>query len=129
MCSCCGHKNKTLLPTHLKAPIQFGTNLSAILAYLFANQYLLYNLIKTAMQDLFNITLSEGTVNNILAKITANALPTKTSIKARLQESMVIGGDETGTKIHGNIAWCPSYNCFLNIIVNYSFNFFSILVV
>ena len=104
-CSCCGYKNIAVLPSHLKAPIQYGTSVSATIAYLFAYQYLPYNRIKKAMSDLFNISLSEGTIDNILAKITASAMPIYKTIQTRIQESNVVGGDETGTKINGSKAW------------------------
>lgn len=101
----CGYKNVAQLPSHLKAPIQYGTSVSATIAYLFAYQYLPYNRIKKAMSDLFNISLSEGTIDNLLAKITTKALPLYKSIQVRIAESSIVGGDETGTKINGAKGW------------------------
>jgi transposase len=104
-CSCCGHNNVGGLPVHLKAPIQYGTSVSATIAYLFAYQYLPYRRIKQAMQDMFNISLSEGTIDNALAKISGLAIPFYKHIQGRIQESDVVGGDETGTKINGHKGW------------------------
>jgi len=104
-CSFCGHDNVNNLPSHLKAPIQYGTSVSSTITYLFAYQYLPYNRIKKMMRDLFNISLSEGTIDNLLAKVTACAMPVYEQIQSRLQESKVVGGDETGTKINGNKGW------------------------
>lgn len=104
-CSFCGYDNVTNLPSHLKAPIQYGTSVSASIAYLFAYQYLPYNRIKKVMSDLFNISLSEGTIDNLLAKVKTSAMPVYEQIQSRLQESKVVGGDETGTKINGNKGW------------------------
>jgi len=104
-CCVCGHNTVGNLPSHLKAPIQYGTSVSATIAYLFAYQYLPYNRIKKVMSDLFNICLSEGTIDNLLAKATANAMPVYEQIQSRLQESKVIGGDETGTKINSDKGW------------------------
>ena len=104
-CSCCGYNNLSNLPPHLKAPIQYGTSVSATIAYLFAYQYLPYNRIKKVMRDMFNISLSEGTIDNILAKITTLATPAYNQIQKRIQESNVVGGDETGTKINGSKGW------------------------
>ena len=101
----CGYINVGGLPIHLKAPIQYGTSVSATIAYLFAYQYLPYNRIKKAMRDLFGISLSEGTIDNILAKISALAMPLYNHIQGRVQESNVVGGDETGTKINGRKGW------------------------
>ena len=104
-CLSCGHNNITVLPSHLKAPIQYGTSVSSTIAYLFAYQYLPYNRIKIMLRDLFHISLSEGTIDNILAKTTERAMPMYDEIKARIQQSAVVGGDETGTKINGKKAW------------------------
>jgi transposase len=101
----CGHINVSHLPFHLKAPIQYGTSVSATVTYLFAYQYLPYNRIKKAMRDLFGISLSEGTIDNILAKMSALAMPLYKHIQGRVQESSVVGGDETGTKINGHKGW------------------------
>ena len=105
VCSVCGQDNVSHLPSHLKAPIQYGTSVSATIAYLFAYQYLPYNRIKKMMSDLFNISLSEGTIDNLLAKVTALSIPMYEQIQLRLQESNVVGGDETGTKISGKKGW------------------------
>ena len=104
-CSSCGYKNAAALPSHLKSPIQYGTTVSATIAYLFAYQYLPYRRIKKAMSDLFNISLSEGTIDNLLAKLTVSAMPIYKTIQTRIQESGVVGGDETGTKINGRKGW------------------------
>lgn len=104
-CTCCGYSNLSNLPPHLKAPIQYGTSVSTTIAYLFAYQYLPYNRIKSAMRDMFNISLSEGTIDNLLAKTTALAMPAYKHIQARIQQSSVVGGDETGTKINGSKGW------------------------
>jgi transposase len=101
----CGHTNTSALPAPLKAPIQYGTSVSATVAYLFAYQCLPYQRIKKAMRDLFGIALSEGTIDNVLAKMTTLAKPFYHQIKGRLQQSNVVGGDETGTKINGRKAW------------------------
>jgi len=104
-CLSCGHSNVAVLPSHLKAPIQYGTSVSSTIAYLFAYQYLPYNRIKIMLRDLFHISLSQGTIDNILAKTTRFAMPMYNEIKARIQQSAVVGGDETGTKINGKKAW------------------------
>jgi transposase len=104
-CLRCGHNNISVLPPHLKAPIQYGTSVSSTIAYLFAYQYLPYNRIKIMMRDLFHISLSEGTIDNILARISSCAMPMYDEIQLRIQQSEVVGGDETGTKINGKKAW------------------------
>ncbi len=104
-CAHCGITNIGQLPSHLTAPIQYGASVSATLSYLFAYQYLPYKRMKILMNDLFKLPISEGTIDNLLAKMTARAMPVYNQIQARLQESSIVGGDETGTKINGGKAW------------------------
>lgn len=114
----CGYTNVGDMPAHLKGPIQYGTSVSATIAYLFAYQYLSYNRIKSALRDLFGISLSEGTIDNVLAKIAAQAMPSYEHIQKRIQESSVVGGDETGTKINGRKGWFHVWqNSLLTFIV------------
>jgi transposase len=56
------------------------------------------------MKDLFGIFLYEGTIDNGLAKKIALAMPFYNQINRRIQESKLVGGDETGTKINGRKA-------------------------
>lgn len=104
-CLICGHNNIATLPTHLKSAIQYGSSVSSTIAYLFAFQYLPYNRIKTMMYDFFGLNLSEGTIDNLLAKTTEQAMPMYENIQQRIAQSTIVGGDETGTKINGKKAW------------------------
>ena len=101
----CGYTNVEVLPTHLQAPIQYGASVSAAIAYFFAYQYVPYNRIKHLMLDLYGIALSEGTISNLLSKVANCAKPMYEEIQFKLQESEVVGGDETGTKINGEKGW------------------------
>ena len=62
-------KVKAELPDNITAPIQYGTSVTATIAYLSVYQYLPYNRIKKMMKDLFHISISEGTINNVLEKM------------------------------------------------------------
>jgi transposase len=101
----CGHENRSDIPSHLKSPIQYGSGVQATVAYLFSYQYLSYSRIKQTMSDCFNISLSEGTIDNLLEKLAVLAEPIYDQIQSRLKESKVVGGDETGTKINGQKGW------------------------
>lgn len=104
-CICCGITTVGQLPSNLTAPIQYGTSVSATLSYLFAYQYLPYKRMQILMYDLFKLSISEGTIDNLLAKMAERAIPIYKQIQARLQASSIVGGDETGTKINGKKGW------------------------
>ena len=56
-------------------------------------------------RSLYGIALSEGTISNLLSKVANCAKPMYEEIQFKLQESEVVGGDETGTKINGEKGW------------------------
>lgn len=104
-CISCGHKNTGKFPVNISAPVQYGQSVTSAITYLSIYQYLPYNRIKKLMNDLFQIQLSEGTITNILEKMTQRALPMYQEIQSRISVSGLVGGDETGTKINMKKGW------------------------
>lgn len=137
-CTCgkCDTQTTSSLPSHLKANIQYGENIQALIAYLSVYQYLPSNRIKSYLKDVMNIQISEGTIFNIIESMSKKAMPVYEAIKEKVATSKVVGGDETGIKINGTKAWLwvfqnrlytfikPSYSRgFHNIIDTFSNGF------
>jgi transposase len=104
-CPRCGVCCIGRLPDHLKAPIQYGSSVSAMVAYLSAYQYIPYKRMALLFQDLFRIPLSEGSIDNLLERSTQKALSVYEIIRQQLQGSKVVGSDETGCAIGGKKGW------------------------
>jgi transposase len=104
-CPCCQQVTASNFPTHLKSPVQYGASVCAQVAYLSTYQYLPMHRITDAMKSTYGINMSVGTVKNILTQMTERALPTYKAIQQELQESTVVGSDETGSKIAGKTGW------------------------
>jgi len=123
-CTCkkCGHETISQLPFHLQARVQYGTEVSAYVGYLSVRQYLSYNRIVEMMRDIFNIPMSEGTVDNMLKGLAQKALPVYEQIKQRVMQSPVIGGDETGIKINGRKGWLFTFQTNLLTYLTVSFS-------
>ena len=85
-CTCgkCGHQTIAAMPSYLQANIQYGTDVCALVGYFSVRQYVSYNRIKETMRDIFNISMSEGTVNNMLKSLAQKALPAYEQIKQRI---------------------------------------------
>ena len=105
MCNKCNTKTKAALPSHLKANIQYGKNVHALITYLSVYQLITSNRIKTYCKDILNISISEGTIYNILSSMSHKAEPVYELIKTKISTSKVVGVDETGIKINGDKAW------------------------
>lgn len=104
-CSKCNTQTTTDLPSHLKANIQYGGNIQALITYLSVYQYMPSNRIKSYLKDIMDIPISEGTIYNIIESMGNKATPVYEIIKEKIATSKVVGGDESGVKINGSKAW------------------------
>ncbi len=93
------------MPSHLKANIQYGKNIQALVSYLSVYQYIPANRLKQFLKDFANLNISEGTIFNILAKMSNNAQPVYEQIRQKLQTAKYVGSDETGAHINKAKAW------------------------
>ena len=105
ICPVCGTSCKGCLPDHLKAPIQYGTSVSAIATYFSVYQYLPYKRMAMMFQDIFRMPISEGSIDNLLERTTQKALSIYETIRQQIQGSKVVGGDETGCAVAGKKGW------------------------
>jgi len=103
-CSC-GHTMQGSFPAHVMATVQYGPNVSAMVAYLHGRQYLPYDRLRELINDVLGLQLSIGGINNILLRIAEKASPVYEQIKQRISQSGVVGADETGLNIAGKLHW------------------------
>lgn len=104
-CNKCGTQTTIGLPLHLKANIQYGKNIQALITYLSVYQYMPSNRIKKYLKDIMGIPISEGTIYNIIGSMSNKAAPVYEAIKGRIATSEVVGGDESGVRINGGKGW------------------------
>ena len=76
LCSRCGTKTTSKFPKDITSPVQYGRKIRAIVTYLHTYHYLPYKRLKGILHDLFDISLSEGTIANMLKKSAFLSLPT-----------------------------------------------------
>jgi len=105
-CPSCGYDNHdnnfcaTVTPN-----ISYGTTITAIVSYLSSSQYMSNKRVVSLLWNLFNITLSEGSVNNLLSKASRLSQGEISKIQMLLSKSAIIGIDETGCKVNGSKHW------------------------
>lgn len=104
-CTKCGCVTISELPDHLKANVQYGPEINALTAYFSVRQYIPYNRIAEMMNHIFNLPLSEGTIDNMLNNLTKKAKNIYEDIRKRVEQSPEVGGDETGIKINNKKGW------------------------
>lgn len=101
----CGHINKAVTPDHVKAPIQYADNIENLVAYLNIGQYLPYKRISSMLGSLFNMSLSQGSIKNLIEKFAKKSSPVYEKIRKEIESSHIVGADETGAKMNGEKWW------------------------
>lgn len=104
VCSC-GHKNTGKFPENVKAPVQFGPIIQALILYLSVRHHIPYNRIAEITNEILGISLSERTIENILEEAKTRAGPIYELIAKYLKSSRYIGSDETGIRVKGLNFW------------------------
>ena len=104
-CNHCGHVNCGSFPDEVKSPISYGKGIETLIAYFSVRQYISMNRIQEILSSVFNVKISEGTINNKLNKYADKCGWIYEQIKLRLLKSHWIGTDETGYRLNGKKAW------------------------
>jgi len=106
-CKSCHKPYRAEFSSQYKAPVQYGENMSALVAVL--NEYGNVSDSKSAeiVSALCNheVNMSTGTVFNMRTKLANNLMPTVEKIKQKLIDGEVLGVDETGVHVNGNLNW------------------------
>lgn len=104
-CPHCQHQQVASYPEGVNAPIQYGKSLEAYVSYLSVYQYIPYKRLKHLLKDLFNLDLSQGSIENILQRASAKSDVVYQGIKQEIEHSSYVGSDETGAKVGGEKWW------------------------
>lgn len=122
VCSHCGKCCTAAMPSHLTAPIQYGPSVEALVSYLSVYQYIPYQRMTVLLKDLFGLSISEGSIDNLLERSTQKALTMYHTIQRKIQQSAVVGGDETGASFGGKKGWFHAWQTPLLTFIVASFN-------
>ena len=115
-CNCphCHNEQITEFPQEVSAPIQYGSSIQSLVSYLSVYQYVPYARLTELLSQIFNIDLSEGSIENLLLKASSKAEAVYHRIKEELKQSSVVGSDETGAKANGSKIWIWTWQNLLN---------------
>lgn len=118
-CTCpnCEHEQIADFPAGVKAPIQYGSSVSALAAYLSVYQYVPFRRLKNLFSEVFKLSLSEATLVNLLEKAAVKSGFLYAGIKAQISHSRVVGSDETSAKVDGKKWWIWVWQNVLNTFI------------
>jgi transposase len=105
----CGCTVKSQAPASVKGFVSYGSNLKALVGYLNTEHHIPYKRLCEILRDVFNMSVSEGSIQNMLESVGASAAPVYEQIRSRIESSSVVGADETGVNINGKQHWQWSF--------------------
>ncbi|MDA3807245.1 MAG: IS66 family transposase [Thiomicrorhabdus sp.] len=101
----CGHMSNGQFPAGATAPVQYGSNLTSLVAYLSTRQYVPYGRIPELIRSITNVSMSEGTIFNMLDRTADYLLPIYQGIKSAIEKASSVGSDESGAKVRMDKYW------------------------
>lgn len=120
-CSC-GHQTEASFPAGINAPISYGPNIEAFIAYLHTRQYIPFERMSEYFSDVCNLPISQGAICDILERFAQKATPAYRIIAGEVQRAHVVGSDETGAKVNGKNGWFWTWQNKLATFIAFSQN-------
>ncbi len=104
-CPCCGHNQESEFPKSVNNHVQFSTKVESLVTYLSVYQLLPFKRLTECLKHLFNLDMSEGTIDNILNRMKDKAKPIYDKIGESIKQSNHAGSDESSVKVNGDKWW------------------------
>ena len=101
----CGKCVKGEFPKEVSGTVCFGRNIDATVAYLSTLQNVPFARLTHLMEVLFGVKMSQGSISNILKRMRKRAQLPYEMIRKTIEQSSVVGADESGAKIDGKNHW------------------------
>ena len=105
----CGHLTRSTYPLVVTAPVCYGENVQALIAYLSIRQCLPVKRSAEFLKDVFNLPISTGGIDYVLNKVIKKAMVAYEYIRQNVLQNNVIGADETGVNINGRNNWAWTF--------------------
>lgn len=83
----CGYKSTTKFPAYINAPIQYGPRIESLICYLHTRQYLPYDRMAELLKDSYGLSISQGSIDNIIKRFAAKGMRVYNRIKAEIMSS------------------------------------------
>src|SRR6201984_874936 len=104
-CAACGARTRAAFPDGVKAPLQYGPRIAAVVIYLLHYQLLPEDRLAELMADLFGIRLVAATIARMSRTCAARLQDFVTAVRALVAGAPVKHMDETGFRIGGQTQW------------------------
>ncbi len=108
VCPDCGHPTVAAFPAEAGASLQYGPRVKALAVYLKDFQLLPFARIAQLFADLFDASISTGTLCTTQQEASVRLSGVLEKIRAGLKQSAVTHFDETGVHLGGTLHWLHS---------------------
>jgi transposase len=105
VCPQCGGQVKAAFPTAVSQPVQYGPRAQAAMTYLSQYQLLPYERLQELLHDVFQMDVSQGTLDNVLKRGYEKLAGFEEQVKERIRDSRVAHFDETGMRVVKDLHW------------------------
>lgn len=104
-CPCCGHQELAPVPDALSGGSPFGASIESLVTYLRYGHAISYERLHQILDEVFNLSISEGALANLLGRVQRQLTEPMAEIQAHLQQSRLICSDETSARVKGKTQW------------------------
>ncbi|KAB2846714.1 MAG: IS66 family transposase, partial [Hyphomicrobiaceae bacterium] len=110
-CPCCRKAVTAQAPADMPEGTPFGPGIAAAVAYLHGCHMVSYKRLVELCGGLFGLTLSQGAIANMLARVGKPFAATADTIAATVRASAVVASDETSARVKGKTWWQWTFGC------------------
>lgn len=110
-CPCCQAQVTASAPGDMPEGTPFGPGIASIVTYLHGCQMIGYKRLTEVCQGLFGLTISQGAIANMLARVGKTIAAPAERIAEEVRLSEVIASDETSARVKGKTWWQWTFGC------------------
>jgi transposase len=110
-CPCCKARVTASAPADMPEGTPFGPGIVSTVAYLHGCQMVGYKRLTEVCQGLFGLTISQGAIANMLARVGEVIAAPAERIAEEVRLSEVIASDETSARVQGKTWWQWTFGC------------------
>jgi len=107
MCLRCRHTTTGAFPADVTTTVQYGAGIKALAVYLLTYHLLPYDRTSGLLRDVFGHAPAKGTLQTAVETCAEGLVGVEEQIKDALRQADVLHNDETGVRVHGQLAWVP----------------------
>jgi transposase len=106
----CGYTTAAAFPSHVVAPVQYGSNVKSTVVYLANQQMIPQDRLQQTLEDTYGIHLSTQTIASIVAEAAEKLAPHQDHMMEKIKQAPVKHVDETGLRIAKKTQWVHVYS-------------------